>query len=213
MDEAIRTILIRSNEMDACIEDELAGATFPSDDRAEVSLLMCNISHEHSYAIRILVGNDLPTAATALVRLQYESLVRAMWILFAAPDDQIPDLNKIISAEIEALIARDTPSIAKMIQAISEAGHVKASDELARFKQVNWFILNSIVHGGIRPLLLHRHGCSLADALNIVQSSNALSTMTAMFLAIMSEDKEIMQSMSAIQRPFQDCLPPLLEIA
>jgi len=211
MDEAIRTILIRSNELDTAIDDLLAKASFPFDDRSEVSSLLCNISREHAFAVRILVGNDLPTAATALVRLQYESFVRAAWILFAASIDQVPDLSKFVSAEAEALTARDTPSIAKMIQAISDSGHAKASDELARFKQVNWAILNSVVHGGIRPLLLHRHGCSIPDALNIVQSSNALSTMTAMFLAILSEDRDVMLSMSAILRPFQDCLPPTLE--
>lgn len=213
MDDAVRKLLIRSNELDAAIDEKLALANFDSDDRTTAVSLLSGISREHAFAIRVLIGNEMFTAASALVRLQYESSVRAAWTLFAAPDDKILDLSKTVSAESEALIASQSPSIAKMLSAIADAGFVKAADEMTRFKQVNWTILNSIVHGGIRPLLLHRNGCSIDDVLNIVQTSNGLSTMTAMVLAIMSEDDDVMRSLSAIQRPFQDCLPTLIEHA
>lgn len=211
VDEAIRKILIRSNELDQAIDELLSTARFEDDDRTIAGFLLCGISREHAFAIRILVGNDLPTAATALVRLQYEVLVRAAWMAFAAPHEQVPDLDEELTPELEARLANKTPSVAKMLADIVDAGHHRASDEMSRFKEVNWKILNSVVHGGIRPLLIHRNGCSLSDQLNIVQTSNALSTMSAMLLAILSEDDDIIRSVSKIQRPFHDCLPTLLD--
>lgn len=211
MDEAIRKILIRSTELDQAIDELLSAATFDADDRSIAGFLLCGISREHAFATRILVGNELPTSATALVRLQYESLVRAAWMLIAATDDQVPDLDNVVSAESEALLSTKTPSMAKMIAAIKESGHIRMGDELAHFKLVNWHILNSIVHGGIRPLLLHLNGCSLNDTLNIVQTSNSLSTMSGMLLALLSANEDVMRCMSRIQYSFQDCLPTILE--
>lgn len=211
MDDVIKRMLIRSDELDQDIDEQLSKARFEECDRMTAALLLCSISREHALAIRVLVGNGLPTAATALVRLQYEVLVRATWVALAAPDEHVPDLSKELTPDSEARASNNAPSIAKMLADIVAAGHHRAGDEMSRFKQVNLKILNSVVHGGIRPLLIHRNGCSIPDALNIIQTSNGLSTMSAMLLAILSEDDDIMRTISKIQRPFHDCLPTLLE--
>ena len=53
-----------------------------------------NISLEHGNAMRILIENRLLNSAVALLRLQYESLVRSVWIYYLASNDFIYQLNQ-----------------------------------------------------------------------------------------------------------------------
>ena len=82
---------------------------------------------------------------------------------------------------------------------------------LVRFKDVSWHAMNSFVYGGIHSLRRQTEGFPVPLALQILCSSNGLSTMTAMTLAILTGDEAITKPMSQIQREFADCLPELVK--
>lgn len=45
---------------------------------------MCSVSFEHAESAKILLASGNFTSALGLVRLQYEALVRALWLRYAA---------------------------------------------------------------------------------------------------------------------------------
>ncbi|WP_412034982.1 DUF6988 family protein, partial [Vibrio sp. 1403] len=47
---------------------------------------MCSVSLEHAESLKILLATRNFTSALGLLRLQFESLVRGMWVLYAASD-------------------------------------------------------------------------------------------------------------------------------
>jgi len=47
---------------------------------------MCSVAFEHAESVKVLIASGNFTSALGLVRLQYEALVRAMWLLYSASD-------------------------------------------------------------------------------------------------------------------------------
>jgi len=84
-----------------------------------------------------------------------------------------------------------------------------AHQMLTRFKDVQLEALNSFVHGGIHSLRRHTDGFPLQIALQVIQSSNALSTMAFMTMAFLTGEKSIAGRVNAIPSAFPDCLPEL----
>lgn len=203
MNLELKKLLSRSDELELAILNLLEPATYDDDARSEASYFMCSVAHEHWCGVRTLIASDLMTSAIGLMRLQYEALVRATWLHFAADEDSIPDLKAGLPQEREI-------SVGKMLLGIKEKGPNGAYEMMSSFKDVNWKILNSVVHAGLRPLQLHSYSYSDAEVLNIVQTSNGLATMTAMMLAIVSGDSDVISSAQKVQRPFQDCLPEFI---
>ena len=77
--------------------------------RLDLVYQCCYISMEHGVAVQSLLKEKLYTSALALFRIQFESVVRAYWILFAATDEQVCELGVLDS--IEQLTLKEHKSI------------------------------------------------------------------------------------------------------
>jgi hypothetical protein len=215
-DDPLSRHLDRSDELHAALVALLEGAEFDDSDRGEVCFGMCSLSHEHAFAVRLLMGSGCPTSAVAMVRLQFEAVTRAMWLLYAAPDLAVMKLSAPLSAE-SALAAKNLPSVTKMIEDIGRTVGVRAPaaahQMLVHFKDVSMGALNSFVHSGIHSLRRHVEGFPVPIALRIVENSNALAVMAGMTMAILTGDAAFTKPMSRFQKDFADCLPELLAAA
>jgi hypothetical protein len=211
--DSLGTMLCRSDELNEALLSLLGRAHFNSSPRAQTSFGMCSVALEHATSIRALTAMGLATSAIGLMRLQFEALTRAMWLLYAANDAAIKKLMAPLTIESEQA-ARGLPSASEMIEQIGKrvgmSAPAAAHQMLVQFKDVSWHAMNSFVHGGIHPLRRHAEGFPVALALQILRNSNALSTMTGMTLAVLTGDEAITKPMSHIQREFADCLPDLL---
>ncbi|MCO1337211.1 hypothetical protein MO867_23100, partial [Microbulbifer sp. OS29] len=63
------------------------------------SRVMCSIAFEHAESAKMLISAGNLTSATGLVRLQYEALVRAMWLRYAASDIAVSKLTSELTRE------------------------------------------------------------------------------------------------------------------
>lgn len=160
----------------------------------------------------MLMGAGLPTPATGLMRLQYEALTRSIWLFYAATDIEVEKLTTPLKAEAEKA-ANKTPMLAGMLAAIDGKAPAAATLMLKEFKDVMAGALNSYVHGGIHALRRQSEGYPESLLIQVVTSSNALLTMSAMMLAILSGDAAMAKKMSKIQPTFADCLPDLITSA
>ena len=54
---------------------------------------------EHAESVKKLISTGNLTSATGLVRLQYEALVRAMWLIYASSDVTVDKLMAELTNE------------------------------------------------------------------------------------------------------------------
>lgn len=182
----------------------------PADDskRVVASWLMCSVALEHSVSLRQLVLSGSYTSAICIMRSQFEALTRGMWLFYSASEQKIENTMKTLS---ELSQNADTkPSNSEMIAKMKGKAPEQAVLMLNDFKDVQWKALNSYVHGGVHALQRHGAGYPEQLVIDIVKSSNALLSMTAMMAAILTGNQMITKDITKIQRRHEDCLPGLL---
>jgi hypothetical protein len=211
--DPLGVVLDRSDDLHETLVALLDDAGFDPSPRGQSSLGMCSVSLEHGLSLRILISAGCPTSAVSLMRLQFEALTRAMWLIYAANELEVVKLTAGLTVDSEQA-AKNLPTVNAMIDDIGKrvgsTAPAAAHQMLAHFRDVQLKALNSFVHGGIHSLRRHTDGFPNPLVVQIVCSSNALSMMAAMTLAILSGDAVIRETMSRIQREFADCLPPLV---
>lgn len=214
-DHSLDTMLRRSDELQATLLHLIKDAEFDGSRRTEGCLRSCSLAMEHATSLRALMTMGLATSAASLMRLQYEALTRAMWSLYAASDAAIEQLLAPLNIENEK-IAKKMPSVSEMIAQIGKQVPARAPAAAHRmlltFKETSWHAMNSFVHGGIHSLHRHADGFPVNLAIDILRSSNALGTMTAMTLAVLTRDEAFTVPVGRVQPDFADCLPPLFAV-
>ena len=213
-DSLLEHMLLRSDALHERLDELLGDAEFDGTARGESALSMCLVAMEHATALRALMALGMPTSAVSLMRLQFEALTRAIWLIYAASESAIAKLSGPLTLEAEQA-AKNLPSAKEMIEQIGkrvEQGVPAAAHQmLAHFKDVSWNAMNSFVHGGIHPLRRSADGFPEHLAVQVLRNSNGLSTMTGMTMAVLTGDQAIAKPMSKIQPAFADCLPDLLK--
>lgn len=210
--EALESLLRRSEELCDALMHKVQGALFDTSDRGAAVLGMCSVSLEHALSLRLLIANGCGTSAIALMRLQYESLTRAMWLLYVAPESAIGKLTAPLTRDSEQA-AKGLPSVNEMLDQLRKGIGTKlpaaAYDMLHAFRQASWASLNSYVHAGVHALNRHADGYPLQLILDVLRNSNALVTMAGMTQSLLTGDERIARAMRGIQIEFADCLPEL----
>ncbi|CDF82205.1 hypothetical protein PKB_0837 [Pseudomonas knackmussii B13] len=204
-------VLTRSRELHRAIEAHLNNAVLEDSSRSESSFYMCTLSLEHGAGLRALISQGNAVSATALMRLQYEALVRGIWIEYAANEAQLEKICQPLTLETEQA-AKSLPGLDDMLKKLENTPSAPqmAVIQLVDFKRVMLKALNSYVHGGLHPLRRHAEGFPIPLAIEVVRNSNGLATMAGMMMALLTRDPTITQPMRHIQLKFHDCLPQLL---
>jgi hypothetical protein len=197
-------MLTRSNELHATIVHEVYLIDHDSSIRSVLTKSLSGISFEHSNSIMHLMAVYNYTTAVSLLRLQYEAVVRAMWLHFAAKDTF---LTKYAAPIDMKKLPPDFPTITEMIEHISNCPVKGPGEMLSSFKEVTWSGMNSFVHNGFLPIERFLNGYPEALLIQIVESSNALNIMVAMVLARMSGDYSLVSLVKQLQIDFKDSLP------
>lgn len=199
--------LERSRSLGTMIEEAWHCLKEGDEARIRVPAGLCGISLEHGRAIRILLPQS-PPSAIALLRPQYESLVRAVWARHAARPGDISRLLAPLTLESQQA-ARKLPSVSDMLAAIEKTGPRGAGALLARAKERLWDGLNSFIHGGIHPFRRGQEGYPLSLLTDLLKNANALSVLTLLVLADLTDDPAAVELAHALQGGFQDILPAL----
>ncbi len=197
---------MRSAELDVALTPFLELPIATDSDRLRAVRGMCGVAFEHAESTKMLIATGNFTSALGLVRLQYEALLRAIWLLYAAPESAVSKLMGEFTREAVGN-SEKLPMQAEMIKALEGKAPKAAMISLSNFKEHQWKPLSSYVHGGIHALTRHSKGYPVILLAQVVRVSNGLSTMTAMLLLIISNDQTRVGQLSAIQSAFADCLP------
>lgn len=198
--------LSQSAKLESKLVEFLSLQAFTTEKRIKGSRILCSVVYEHSESVKILISTGNLTSATGLVRLQYEALVRAMWLLYAASDITVDKLMAELTNET-AQKANKLPMLSEMLTKLEGKVPEVAMDALNEFKQYSWKALSSYVHGGIHAISRHSKGYPVEQLIQLLKISNGLLIMSGMLLIILSGDTNQKGKIPSIQMKFKDCLP------
>ena len=168
---------------------------------------LASLGFEHAQSLKHLIAAGLYTSAAALLRVQYESLVRGLWVLYVASDKEAELLITELTHET-AKRASKIPMLSKMLDEIeAKAPHAPVA-HLREFKHYSWKPLSSFVHGGIHAVNRHGRGFPTELVFILVQHSNGLLGMAGNLLLILSGVSPETGTMARIYRDYADCFPP-----
>lgn len=178
-----------------------------SSSQHELAATACSISIEHAHVLRAAFSVDAPNSASALLRLQYEALLRGVWLMFAAKPEQVEKLaTTMLDLESEQA-AKNLPGYLEMLNAVAKVAPTGLAEPLVEFNQYSRHALNSFVHSGIHPLHRSRHGYPMEMALTVVRFSNAVMHFAYRLLASLSGSQRRMDRVTRVYIDFRDCLP------
>jgi hypothetical protein len=201
---------MRSDEFETALNEALhAGAFKLFDDTPKLLICAnaCQLSLEHARSLRILFAAGAPHSATGLLRLQYEALLRAAWVLYAAGDQQLAKLTPQLDPNSEQA-ANNLPGPADMLKVLEAKAPTGLIQPLNEFKAVAMKGLNSFVHGGIHPLTRIKDGFPEVLALQLVRNSNGLMHFGYRMMTSLAGSQELMNQMTHLYGAFADCFPP-----
>lgn len=119
--------------------EALDGERFPASDRSRIGAALLDQSHEHALAITLLLSQSIYGAACSLLRGQFESMIRGIWLLRCATEEQ---LTRFQDDHVDLTASQ---IISEVEKALGEQDSV-----LSQIKSKSWKALSSFVHGGFQ---------------------------------------------------------------
>lgn len=204
-DSQVIIVLERSEQLDREIISRFTPykSTYNKDQLTQVC---SDLSFQHAKSLRVLYDLELDGTATAILRMQFESVVRLMWLHFSASDSFIEGYAGSISVDNPP---KDFPSVTEMIEKIKKSGVRGPGEALEEFKEVAWKGMNNHIHNGYLALSRHVNSYPEELVIQIISNSNALNLMTAMVLARVNQSQADVSFVKNLQLSYQDIMPEL----
>lgn len=174
--------------------------------RLQASEAACFVSLEHWDAVRGLLGSGILASGAVIHRAQYEALVRSIWLLFGASDEQISKHFSVLSRETEQT-GKNIPLVAEMLQHLSTRAPREAYIPLLEFKEVSWGALNSFVHTGRHAIRRSHEGYPPDLVAGILQNCNGLGVFTCMQAVLLSGLPHLQKDIIEIGDRHSECMP------
>ena len=209
-EEKFKILLDRSAAFHAAVHTHARTLVPFDEDRSRIAFQAGLLSLEHAAGVVALLQVDLFPSAYALMRPQYESLVRGIWLLHAASAAWIEKISEPLTQD-SAKRANEGPMLAEMLKGLeaSDTALQPIVEQLKAYRDVTWKALNSYAHGGLHPLARIRTGYPAQLSYDVVRNSNAVVALTTQLLSILTGDPRHMEVVRSLHVAYADCLPSL----
>jgi hypothetical protein len=208
----LESLLALSNDFSDYLEECIDSAeTMVTGDRFEASAAAADLSFEHAFALRVAFDAGAPNSAAALLRMQYEALLRSAWLLYAATDAQLEKANATLTKE-SATSAKNIAGAEDMLKALERCLQEQPQLRglivpLRQIRDVSWAAMNGFVHGGLHPLARTREGFPEVLAASLVKMSNGMLHIAARILARLTGSAAVLKKVEQSHLKFANCLP------
>lgn len=205
-------LLSRSHDFSEMLLAELqACGEFATDEREDAAFAAAELVFEHAAALRVLFEMGTASSAVVLLRAQFEAMLRAAWLLYAANDAQVAKMTAPLTLEAAA-DAKNIQGADDMLKALERAmaenpglrGLVLPLKEL---KDSGWVVMNAFAHSGLHALARTREGFPDKLAADVVKLSNGVLQMAARLLAHLGDSPSALQRIEASHGAYADVLP------
>ena len=205
----IDELLARSRELELEVLSFLDLGTYNKSEKSEASRIACSISIEHSISLKRLIELKLFTSAIALIRLQYEAVVRSQWIYHVASESDISKVWNELTPET-ADAGNKLPTLSEMIKNLDNSSLSSSTlDMLKECKEYSWKPTSSFIHCGIHAVNRHDKGYPSKLIEQNIRQSNSLLFIAAMMLAQLAQNQQTANKIRTLQFYFSDDLTNL----
>lgn len=198
--------------LDRCAEfDEAVGRLLAEGEnlgsrRHIVTTAYCRAAFGHAASQRLLMATEQHGTALALIRLHFETTVRAAWVLLAASDEWLEKFTTPIAAgELkEPAKPLDIPDMLSQIEA-------KAPDIAREGRRAHSTakVMHSFVHGGVHLVAHALRGYPPANLIDILRNRNLLLLMLGNVIVVGSNNQTLHGSVGRLSRAYADLMPPV----
>ncbi len=204
--DELNNVIVRSEEFESELANIFQSMTFGIDNKSIAVITTYQIAQEHALALRELTKLRLLTSGMSMLRLQYEAMVRELWLMYIASDTAIDKLTAPLNVNTEQAASNSIPSCTVMLQDLEKKGPAGLHKHLDAFKGASWKALNSYVHSGIHAISRHRNGYPAQLFCGVIRQSNNLAQLSAIGLAEYSQNKLLAQHIALLYKKYGDCL-------
>lgn len=201
----LQRVLAASEAFDVELHALLQTGWNTTSPRSTICMAYCRSAVEHAIAQRILIEAGLSGTALSLIRLQFEAVVRATWILLAAKDDWLVKFSAPVP-DGDLSEPQMGPPIPSMIDAIGSVA-AQAGAELKRLDGTIK-VMHSFVHGGVHLVVHALRGYPPEKLMAVLQNRNLLLLMLVNVIVIASQDPRLHGSVSRLAAKHGGCMPP-----
>lgn len=203
-------LIERSLEMHAARDEHLSTLVPYPDVRFGLAFDCGLLSLEHANATNILISTGWTGSAIALMRTQFECLVRGMWLAYAASDSWVQKFAAPLT-EQSATKADNAPMVQEMLKSLhsSSSAPQPIIAQINEYKDITWKALNSFTHGSFHPITRSVTGYPPSLLFNILRNCNAVSVIATQMVCVMTGDEAQRDFVRWIHTEYADCLPIL----
>lgn len=164
-------------------------------------------SLQFAAAVRVLCGSGLLLGASATLRSQFEAIIRSVWVLHRATENQVERLSADLSLEAQQA-SKNIPLVNDMIGELDKVPQLKnLLVALNEFKTSSWVPLNSFVHSGIHAVHWTKKGASPQLLDTVFRSSNGLTLISFQHLGILTGRPNVQFELFSAAASFSSILP------
>jgi len=175
--------------------------------RVRLSATLAVTSMQFAAGVRVLCGECLVLPASGALRSQFEALVRAVWALHRATDNQIARLSAELDRETQQA-NKNVPLANEMLSELEKFPQLSnLLISLREFKDSSWIPLNSYVHAGIHAIHWTENlpPPQLLD--QVFRISNGLVLLGFQHIGILTGRPGIQAEIIAATACYSSCLP------
>ncbi len=166
------------------------------------------LSFEHGYSLLKLVEQGAVSSGFALMRPQFECLIRGFLLLYADTEVWLEKIAALGTVGLDEMKKYEPPMLADMFKALEcSAVPPDILAQLKSFREVNNIALNSFTHGGLMALVGNGAGYKPQSLYNALRNCNAVAAINMQMLSILTGVKDAMTPVRTIHQQFTDCLP------
>lgn len=193
--------------LDKDVEKLLAAGWNTSSSRHAITMGFCRAALEHAVSQRVLMGAGHHGTALALMRLHFETTVRAAWVQIGAAEDWVKNFTEPvpIGSLKEPTLG---PPIPSMLDAIEARAPDMAREGHRLYQTVK--VMHSFVHGGAHLVVHALRGYPPEKLVDVMRNRNLLCLMLCNVIVVTSGKKDLEGSVTRLSRVHAEVMPPPL---
>lgn len=200
--------LDRCAALDRDVEQLLREGWTTSSTRKVVTMAFCKAALEHAVSQRVLIGLGHHSTALALIRMHYETTIRAAWVQFGAKDDWLRSFTEPVPA---GSFTEPTmgPPIPSMLDTIEANAPDVAREGRVLYETVK--VMHSFVHGGAHLVVHALRGYPPDKLIDVLRNRNLLCLMLCNVIVVTAGRRELHGAVGRLLHMHLDVMPPPIQ--
>ena len=204
-DEELLRILVACEALDLDVYALLERGWNTSSQRQVICMVYCKAATVHAMSQRVLIEHGLHGSALSLIRLHFETVVRAAWVLHGAKEKWLAKFSAPVP-DGDLSEPQMGPPIPAMLEAIAAVAP-EAAFELRRLNETVE-VMHSFVHGGAHLVVHALRGYPPENLVSVLQNRNLLSLMLCNVIVVASQEPGLRGAVRGLMDRHAGCMPP-----